>query len=73
MDILTNVDGRVTSLDNKVEALSVANFENAKVHFNKMEMTQDKMNEMNYQILEIRTLAGSCRTMDSIVRAQRQR
>ena len=68
MDILTNVEGRVTSLDNKVEALTVAHFEHEKVHFNNMEMTQDKMNEMNYQILEIRTLTGFCRTRDSIIR-----
>ena len=68
MDILTNVDGRITSLDNKVEALTAAHFEHEKVHFKNMELTQDKMTEMDYQILEIRTLTGFSRTRDSIVK-----
>ena len=68
MDILTNVDERVNTLDKKVETLTAAHLEHEKVHFNNMEDTQDKMNAMNYQILEIRTLTGFCRTRDSIVR-----
>ena len=71
MDILTNVEGRVNSLDVKVNALHEAHNDHEKVHFDNMELTQDKMNELNYQILEIRSLTGFCRMRDSIAAAKR--
>ena len=67
MDILTNVEEKVKGLDTKVAFLTKAQIEHEKFHYNNMELMQDKMIEMNYKILEIRTLTGFTRTRDSIM------
>ena len=58
MGILENIDGRVSALNTKVDHLSTKHLEHEQTHQKYKEETQEKMNDMNYKILEIRQLCG---------------
>ena len=68
MALLENVDGRVTGLNNKVDKLTSSHLEHEMTHLENKEMTQEKMNDMNYKILEIRQLCGFSRNRDVFLR-----
>ena len=58
MCLLANIDGRVSALNIKVDHLSVKHLEHEQTHEKYKEETREKMNNMNYKILEIRQLCG---------------
>ena len=58
MGLLENVDIRVTGLNNTADHLAAKHVEHEKVHQRYKEQTQEKMNDMNIKILEIRQLCG---------------
>ena len=58
MGLLENVDVRVTGLNNTADHLAAKHVEHEKVHQRYKEQTQEKMNDMNIKILEIRQLSG---------------
>ena len=58
-------------LDERVKALTNTHLEHDKIHLNNMEETREKMNDLNEEILEIRSLAEVCKTRDDINKAKR--
>lgn len=68
MGLLESVDVRVTGLHTTVDHLTSAHMEHEKIHQEYKEMTQEKMNDMNYKILEIRQLCGFSKNRDFALR-----
>ena len=56
MGLLESVDMRVTGLNNTADHLTIKHLEHEQTHKKYKEQTQEKMNDMNYKILEISQL-----------------
>ena len=68
MGLLESVDMRVTGLNNTADHLTVKHLEHEQTHQKYKEQTQEKMNDMNYKILEIRQLCGFSKNRDAMLR-----
>ena len=68
MGLLESVDMRVTGLNNNADHLTIKHLEHEQTHQKYKEQTQEKMNDMNYKILEIRQLCGFSKNRDAMLR-----
>ena len=68
MGLLDNVSVRVNGLNNTADHLASRQLEHEKTHQKYKEETQEKMNDMNCKILEIRQLCGFSKTRDAVLR-----
>ena len=68
MGLLESVDMRVTGLNTTADHLTAKHLEHEKTHEKYKEQTQEKMNDMNYKILEIRQLCGFSKNRDGVLR-----
>ena len=68
MGLLESVDMRVTGLNNTADHLTIKHLEHEQTHQKYQEQTQEKMNDMNYKILEIRQLCGFSKNRDAMLR-----
>ena len=68
MGLLESVDMRVSGLNNTADHLTIKHLEHEQTHQKYKEQTQEKMNDMNNKILEIRQLCGFSKNRDAVLR-----